>query len=36
MHGGNNWGYTALSLLNDNQKFGYVYFTNSDQRNPLK
>ena len=35
MHGGNNWGYTASFLLNKENKFGYVFFTNSNQCNEL-
>jgi len=34
-HTGNNWGYTTGFQLNRENKFGYVYFTNSDQRNEL-
>jgi len=36
MHGGNNWGYTSASLFNKEKKFGYVFFTNTDQCNGLK
>jgi CubicO group peptidase (beta-lactamase class C family) len=36
MHGGNNYGYTASFLFNRDRKFGYVFFTNSDQRNEFK
>ncbi len=34
-HIGNNLGYTTGFQLNRENKFGYVYFTNSDQRNDL-
>ena len=34
-HIGNNWGYSTGFLLNRENKFGYVYLTNSDQRNDL-
>ena len=36
MHGGNNWGYTSSFLFDKDRKYGYVFFTNSDQRNELK
>jgi len=36
MHGGNNWGYTSACLFNKEKKFGYVFFTNTDQCNDLK
>jgi len=34
-HIGNNWGYSTGFQLNRENKFGYVYFTNSNQRNDL-
>lgn len=34
-HIGNNWGYTTGFQLNRENKFGYVYFTNSNQVNDL-
>lgn len=34
-HIGNNWGYSTGFLINREKKFGYVYFTNSNQRNEL-
>lgn len=34
-HIGNNLGYTTGILFNKSSKFGYVYLTNSDQRNDL-
>lgn len=36
MHGGNNWGYTSACLFNKEKRFGYVFFTNTDQCNDLK
>lgn len=35
-HGGNNLGYTSSFMINPDQKFGYVYFTNEDQCNGMK
>jgi hypothetical protein len=35
-HGGNNWGYTGSFVLNREKKFGFVFFTNTDQVNQLK
>lgn len=29
-HGGNNWGFSSQFLFNKEQKFGYVFFTNSN------
>ncbi len=34
-HGGNNLGYTSGFKFNKELKYGYVFFTNSDQRNDL-
>jgi CubicO group peptidase (beta-lactamase class C family) len=36
LHGGNNWGYTSSAFFNKERKFGYVFFTNTDQCNGLK
>lgn len=33
VHGGNNWGYTSYFLINRKHKFGFVFFTNSNQYN---
>ena len=36
LHGGNNWGFTSSAYFNKEKKFGYVFFTNTDQCNGLK
>jgi CubicO group peptidase (beta-lactamase class C family) len=33
IHGGNNWGYTSSFMINREHKFGFVFFTNSNQYN---
>ena len=36
LHGGNNWGFTSSVLFSRDKKFGFVFFTNTDQCNELK
>jgi CubicO group peptidase (beta-lactamase class C family) len=33
LHGGNNWGFTSSFMMNKEKKFGFVFFTNSEQFN---
>ncbi|MGD0078694.1 MAG: serine hydrolase domain-containing protein [Sedimentisphaerales bacterium] len=33
LHGGNNWGFTSGFMMNKEKKFGFVFFTNSEQFN---
>ncbi len=35
VHGGNNWGYTSGFVINLKSKYGFVFFTNSNQINDL-
>lgn len=35
LHGGNNWGFTSGFAFNLDKKYGFVFFTNSNQVNDL-